>query len=81
MRAGVLSICPRMGLPVPGMILAYAKHSANVSQERTEAIFPSIVKKGQVFFSRNSLHHTQAQVFLEPLCVCFTHLSSARLGP
>lgn len=80
MRAGVLSICPRMGLPVPGMILAYAKHSANVYQERTEAIFPSIVKKGQVF-SRNSLHYTQTQVFLEPPCVCFTPLSSARPGP
>lgn len=65
MRAGVLPVCPRMGLPVPGMILAYARHSANVSQERTEAIFPSIVKKRQVF-ARNSLCHTQGQVLLEP---------------
>lgn len=83
MTAGVPSVLPPVGFPVPEQCLGLARHLTNTSHERTKANFPSDVKKRQVFLE--SLQPpTPHRRSWEPLSVSVLHhwiWISAHPGP
>lgn len=80
MRAGVPSVLPPVGFPVPVQCLGLARHLTNTSHERTKSNFPSDVKKRQVFLE--SLQPpTPHRRSWEPLSVSVLHHRISDLGP